>query len=265
MERNGFDRQIVENLKNSGRYFDETVDFIPELEFFPQNPDKDDDIIYINTAYRDRLYKRYRRIDGLREIINTFIKNPESHAQYQARIPNLMKNAVKHGEFWNIEIKGGPGSGKSFFNRGYLVPMHGLMLRRNFNVHFNLEDINDKFTVNMVDVLKRRLENERDPAEAMALKKHIENNLDNYNLKEPFDVYVTYDIAQTNHVVKSYFKTGDIIFQDETPMMHGKGSTTSKDNIENILKVSPVRYNLTSHSSHLNSCRLIRCITTSIF
>jgi len=236
--KTAYDRQIVENLKNAGKDFSEKVDILPETRFFPQNPDNDDDIIYINQAYWDRFHKRYEKIVGLREVINNFILHPTSHAQYQKRIPNLMTNAVRHGEFWNLEIIGGPGSGKSMFNRGYLVPLHATKMKRNFNVHVNINGMDDKFQVNMLDVLRDLLDKETDAESAMKIKKHITENIDSYNLKEPFDVYVTYDVSETNHVVKSYFKSGDVIFQDETPMMHGKGSTTSKDNIENTLKVS---------------------------
>lgn len=228
-------KQIVDNLLKSGRMFDDENDVIPEKKFFPQKPGNDENIIYINQAMWDRLRLQYLKTPGLRKVINNFIKNPDSHEQFQQRIPNLMINAapppIGHGEFWNIEIIGGPGSGKSMFMRGYLVPQHAGKLYRNFTVHCDIDDLGNSFTVDMGEFLKANTQ--------------IDNSrLTPFQNNPAFDTFVTYDIAQTNHVVKDMFKGGDVIFEDETPVLHGKGSKTSVDSLENILKASARALNL---------------------
>jgi hypothetical protein len=226
---------MVENLLHQGKDFNEETDVLPESMFFPQNPNDDNDIIYINTGYWDKMYKRYERIADFRKACNMFILHPDTHQKYQERIPNLMTNAASKGEFWNVEIIGGPGSGKSMFMRGYLIPTHAIKVRKNFIVHCDIEGLENYFYVDMIDVLEDLMIHEPDPAVSQRYADFISKYRSNFVNNQPFDVFVTYNESQTDQVTKTLFKSQDVGFQDESPKMHGKGSKISRDNLDNIL------------------------------
>ena len=97
----------------------------------------------------------------------------------------------------------------------------------------------------MVDVLEIEAVNHPARAEVintwLASTKDTPSGLSNrheFTTNRPFDVYVAYSNSQTNQIVKTLFQSGDVAFQDESPIQHGKGSKIVKDDLENILKGS---------------------------
>lgn len=221
--RKNYEKQISDDLQRSGRMSD-ISDLMKDKNFFPQDPDNDANLIYINPASRDNLWEDYKSDLDFRKAINTFYFDVGSHSIYQQRIPDLIKVADRHGEFWNLEIIGDPGSGKSTWVRGYVIPTHSIITARDFIVHCDIDGLENNFPVDMKAVMS-----DLPDIDISRIPKFYE--------KPPFDSYVTYDNSQTNRTTK-FFKRGDVSFQDESPVQHGKGSRTSVDNLENILKVA---------------------------
>jgi hypothetical protein len=220
--RRNYEKQIANSLQHSGRMADIT-DIMEEKRFFPQNPDDDANIIYINPSSRDCMWKDYQDDIDFRTSINKFYFDPASHQEYQKRILDQIKVANNHQEFWNFEIIGDPGSGKSTWVRGYVIPTHAFITARNFLVHCDIDGMENNFPVDMKQVMSNFPDVDI-------------SKIPKFDEKPPFDACVTYDNSQTNRSTK-ILKRGDVIFQDESPVQHGKGSRTSVDNLENILKV----------------------------
>jgi hypothetical protein len=225
--RRNYEKQIANSLQHSGRMGDIT-DVMEEKRFFPQNPDDDANIVFIAPGYRDCLWQDYQDDVAFRTSINKFYFDPASHKEYQKRIQDQIKVAHSHESFWNFEIIGEPGSGKSWWVRGYLIPTHSYITGRNFTVHCDIDGMENNFPVDMKQVMSN-------------LPDIDMSKIPKFGEKPPFDACVTYDNSQTNRTTK-ILKRADVIYQDESPMQHGKGSRTSVDNLENILKV-PARAN----------------------
>jgi len=190
---------------------DDIKEVLPIEKFFPA-PDYDDpesikNRFYIKTSYRDHLYQIYLKDEGFRIAINNFIKKG---ILVTDRIKAVMLDAIKQKEAITLEINGFTGSGKSALIRNHIIPVYGILVKRNYIVHCDITDLDNSYTI--------------------TLDKNFTN--------EPFHVYVTYSNSETNEIISEKFKTNDIIFQDEMPQQHGKGSSISVDNLENILRVA---------------------------
>lgn len=183
----------------------------PFEEFFP-SPDYDDPEsvkkrFYIKTSYRDHLYQIYLKDEGFRVALNKFFKNKYT---VTSRIQKVMKDAINQKEAVIFEINGHIGSGKSALIKNNIIPVYGILMKRNFIVHCDISDLTNNYTV----------------------------ILDKSFTDEPFHVYVTYSNSESNDIIANHFKKGDVIFQDEMPEQHGKGSKISVGNIENILRIA---------------------------
>jgi hypothetical protein len=180
-------------------------------KFFPpanyEDPESVKNHFYIKTSYRDHLYQVYMKNEPFRIAINSFLKKG---ILVTDRIMAVMRDAIKQKEAMTFEVNGFTGSGKSAFIRNHIIPVYGLLVKRNYTVHCDISNMEDNYKV--------------------VLNKDFKD--------EPFHVYVTYSNSETNEIISEKFKTNDIIFQDEMPQQHGKGSSVSVDNLENILRVA---------------------------
>lgn len=190
---------------------DDIKEIMPIEKFFPpanyDDPESVKNHFYIKTSYRDHLYQVYMKNEPFRVAINSFLKKG---ILVTDRIMAVMRDAIKQKEAMTFEVNGFTGSGKSAFIRNHIIPVYGLLVKRNYIVHCDITEMDNNYTV--------------------VLNKDFKD--------DPFHVYVTYSNSETNEIISEKFKTNDIIFQDEMPQQHGKGSSVSVDNLENILRVA---------------------------
>lgn len=201
--RRNYEKQVADSLQRSGRMNDIT-DIMDEKRFFPQNPDDDANIIYINPSSRDCMWQDYVNDVDFRKSVNKFYFDLDSHLEYQKRILDQIKVARNHEEFWNFEVIGDPGSGKSTWVRGYVIPTHSVITQRNFVVHCDIDGMENNFPVDMKQVMSN-------------LPDMDMSKIPKFELNPPFDAVVTYDNSQTNRSTK-ILNRADVIFQDESPV-----------------------------------------------
>lgn len=190
---------------------DDIKEIMPIEKFFPpanyDDPESVKNHFYIKTSYRDHLYQVYMKNEPFRIAINSFLKK---NILVTDRIMAVMRDAINQKEAITFEVNGFTGSGKSAFIRNHIIPVYGLLIKRNYIVHCDITDLDNSYTV--------------------TLNKDFTN--------PPFHVYVTYSNSETNEIISDHFKKYDLIFQDEMPEQHGKGSQISISNLENILRVA---------------------------
>jgi len=160
---------------------------------------------YTKESYKLKLHHRYRKNKDFRRAINNFkIYNKNKNK----RIKKIFNQVIDNKENFIFEIIGLRRCGKSRLARK-LILLYCHMNKANVMFHmdcFNLDE-------NMLFVL--------DPSYEKVIK-----------------VYVTYAFDETEHILRTVFKEDDIIFQDEMPKSHGKGSKIMRDKLDNVLKIA---------------------------
>jgi len=162
---------------------------------------------------RDRLYKDYRRDKGLRRILNKFfLVKAEKLADnlFNDDFMNFFEDLVIDPQPFIVQLNGWIRLGKSRLARK-LILIYARQLKKNFRIHCDFTDLNNLYEMILFP--------EKDKKEDF------------------FDVYVTYNLQESNSIISDYVKPGDVVYQDEMPKMSGDGSKTIKGMLENILNV----------------------------
>ncbi|MHA1892080.1 MAG: hypothetical protein ACTSYS_13890 [Promethearchaeota archaeon] len=198
--------------------------FLKHDEFFPQISPADPEIrnrLYIKQSYRDELYHLYQKNDSFKSIVNRLYRK-RLHDDIE-KIKFVLQAAIFMNSNFFFQINAKTGMGKSMIARDYIIPYFCLLNRSNFRVYCNIDDLDNFFLVDLGDYMLRH-------------GKISKQDKEKFDKNECINVYVTYDNSQTNKVLMMDSKPNDIIFQDEAPKQHSKGSLISVDNLENLIK-----------------------------
>lgn len=157
------------------------------------------------TANIERTYEIYKADKKYRKALNKFLVMRRTRNK---KLKMYLARQIREHENFIIEVTGETGMGKSRIALKW-IHLYCYKMRKNPRYHLDPEHLDD---------LK----------EFILYPEYIGNGF--------IEIYVTYEFHQTLHVIQDVMNPTDVVFQDESPFMHGEGSQIEMDNLENCIR-----------------------------
>ncbi len=153
----------------------------------------------------ERTHEEYKAKKAYRKALNSFLLMGRTR---NTRLRMYLRKQIKMQENFLLEVTGDIGMGKSLLALAW-IHRYCKEMRRNPRYHLDPEHLADL-------------------REFILFPEYAQNGF--------IEIYVTYEFYQTLNIIQKVMRPSDVVFQDESPAMHGEGSHIEMDNLENCIR-----------------------------